>query len=264
MPSSERQRILITVLTYPHPSTKYQETVCTAGITDEGEWIRLFPLPLRSLPAEQQLRKWHWIELDTSPPNQDNRPESRRPQLENLLVQDKLDAVKDREARRRLINQLDHRSLADWEAAYEENKTSLGVLVPRRVLDIEHEAEDEDWTEKQKAALSQMSLFADAPQTLHKVPYRFRYVIEDEDGRERRLTIRDWELGMLFLKMRQQYGDAVAIDKVKAKYLDQVCAKDKDTRFFVGTMYPYNQWMVVGTFWPPRTKADLSGQGDLF
>jgi hypothetical protein len=47
-------------------------------------------------------------------------------------------------------------------------------------------------------------------------------------------------------------------------HLDQICAADKDTRFFVGTMYPYNQWMVVGTFWPPRALIQNSGQGDLF
>ena len=262
--SSNRQRILITVLTYPHPSKKYQETVCTAGITEDGQWVRLYPLPLRSLPKEQQLRKWHWVELGTLPPTKDVRPESRRPLLDDLVVGVKLDPAKDREERRRLIDLLPHRSLAGWEAAYEQDKTSLGVLVPKRVLDVEHEAEDDDWTEAERSALSQLDLFADSPKTLHKIPYRFRYVIEDEDGRVRRLTIRDWELGMLFLKMRDQHGDAQAITKVKQKYLDQICAADKDTRFFVGTMYPYNQWMVVGTFWPPRFNAKASGQGDLF
>jgi hypothetical protein len=264
VPSSERQRILITVLTYPHPSKKYQETVCTAGITETGQWVRLYPLPLRTLPREQQLRKWHWVELGTLPPTNDVRPESRRPLLDDLVVGAKLDPERDREERRRLIDLLPQRSLAGWEAAYEQDKTSLGLLVPSRVLDVEHEAEDEDWTEADKAALSQLDLFADTPKTLHKIPYRFRYVIEDEDGRVRRLTIRDWELGMLFLKMRDQHGEAEAITKVKQKYLDQICAADKDTRFFVGTMYPYNQWMVVGTFWPPHSKSQVSGQGDLF
>jgi hypothetical protein len=155
-------------------------------------------------------------------------------------------------------------SLAGWEAAYEANKTSLGVLVPKRVIDVEHEAEDADWTEAERAILSQMDLFAETPRRLEKVPFRFRYVIEDEDGRTRRLTIRDWELGMLFLKMRDEHGEAEAIMKVKHKYLNQICGPDKDTRFFIGTMYPYNQWMVVGTFWPPLPKEKYPGQGLLF
>ena len=35
----ELTRVLITVMTYPHPSQKYQECVCTAGITDAKEWV---------------------------------------------------------------------------------------------------------------------------------------------------------------------------------------------------------------------------------
>ena len=161
MDSADRRRILITVLTYPHPSRKYKETVCTAGITEDGQWVRLYPLPLRSLPREQQLRKWHWVELGTLPPTNDVRPESRRPLLDDLVIGKKLDPAKDREERRRLIDLLPHRTLAGWELAYEQDKTSLGVLVPRRVLDVEHMSEDDDWTEAQKSELSQLDLFAD-------------------------------------------------------------------------------------------------------
>jgi hypothetical protein len=262
--ASSKQRLLVTVLTYPHPSKKYTETVCTAGITEAGEWVRLYPLPLRSLPEEQQLRKWMWIELNTLPASGDVRPESRRPDIDSIRILGRLDAVKDREVRRGLIDKLPVKSLPEWEAEYDASKTSLGVLIPNRVLDIEHENEAEDWTEEEKASLSQMSLFADTPKKLEKIPVRFKYVIHDENGKDRRLTIRDWELGELYRKMRDEYGPNGAIKKVKQKYLDQMCAADKDTRFFIGTMYPYNQWMVVGVFWPPKTKDALSGQGDLF
>ncbi len=254
----------MTVLTYPHPSSKYQETVCTAGITEEGRWMRLYPLPLRSMPPERQIRKWQWIELNTLPPTNDQRPESRRPEWDSIQIVRRLDAQRDREERREWVDKLPVRSLAEWEAAYDADKTSLGVFVPKRVLGIEHEFESEDWTEKQKANLSQMNLFADTPKRLEKIPYHFRYVVEDEDGKERRLSIRDWELGELYRKMRDEYGPEGAVAKVKQKYLDQVCAADKDTRFFIGTMYPYNQWMVVGVFWPPKRKDDLVSQGSLF
>ncbi|MBS1723003.1 MAG: hypothetical protein JSS66_08635 [Armatimonadetes bacterium] len=210
------------------------------------------------------MRKWRWVELDTLPPQNDVRPESRRPQVDTITLHEQLDASHDREAGRSLVDQLPHKSLTEWEAAYDAGKTSLGVIVPRRVIAVEHEAESEDWTEKEKAALSQMSMFADTPNSLQKVPYRFRYHFEDSDGRECRMAIRDWELGMLFLKMRDAHGETEAVNKVKQKYLDQVCAADKDTRFFVGTMYPYNQWMVVGVFWPPKLKERRAGQGSLF
>jgi len=40
----EKREILILVKTYPIPSKNYLETVCTAGVTDIGEWIRLYPV----------------------------------------------------------------------------------------------------------------------------------------------------------------------------------------------------------------------------
>ena len=264
MGSSQKHKLLITVLTYPHPSKKHQETVCTAAITEDGKWVRLYPLPLRSLPPNQQLRKWDWIELNTFPPKNDQRPESFNPDLDSIKVLHKLDAVRDREVRRALVDRLPHKSLAEFEAGYDVDKTSLGVLIPKRVIAIEHEVESEDWSEEEKASLSQMTLFAGAPKHLEKIPYRFRYVIEDADGTERRLTIRDWELGMLYLKMRDEHGSEIAVEKVKQKYLDSMCSPDKDTRFFIGTMWPYNQWMVVGVFWPPKPKRNSAEQEPLF
>jgi hypothetical protein len=40
-----KTKVLITVMTYPHPSESHQELVCTAGITEAGEWVP--PLPHR-------------------------------------------------------------------------------------------------------------------------------------------------------------------------------------------------------------------------
>lgn len=46
----ELTKVLITVLTYPHPSQQHQETICTAGITETGDWIRLYPIDYRYQP----------------------------------------------------------------------------------------------------------------------------------------------------------------------------------------------------------------------
>jgi hypothetical protein len=45
----ERKRVYIVVKTYPTISTKYAELVCTAGILEDGSWIRLYPLRFRTL-----------------------------------------------------------------------------------------------------------------------------------------------------------------------------------------------------------------------
>ena len=51
----EKQRVLITVKTYPTLSRKYGETVCTAGVREDGTWVRIYPVPFRRLNAEQVL-----------------------------------------------------------------------------------------------------------------------------------------------------------------------------------------------------------------
>ena len=49
MSSTGRERLLVTVKTYPTLSTKYGETVCTAGVREDGSWVRLYPVPFRSV-----------------------------------------------------------------------------------------------------------------------------------------------------------------------------------------------------------------------
>jgi hypothetical protein len=80
----EPTRALILVKTYPHPSTKYQEVVCTAGVTDQNEWVRLYPIDYRALPPQQWFEKHQWIEVKLAPSGaaNDKRKESRRPGCE--------------------------------------------------------------------------------------------------------------------------------------------------------------------------------------
>lgn len=64
----------------------------------------------------------------------------------------------------------------------------------------------------------------------------------------------DWELGTLFLKQAERLdSDERAAESVREKFLGELCREDKDTRFFMGTRFPYNVWLVLGVFWPPKT-----------
>ena len=63
----EKQRVLITVKTYPTLSRKYGETVCTAGVREDGTWVRIYPVPFRRLNEEQQYKKYDWLEFEPPP-----------------------------------------------------------------------------------------------------------------------------------------------------------------------------------------------------
>ena len=74
-----KTKVLITVKTYPAISGKYEELVCTAGFTEEGNWIRIYPIQFRKKSFDEQYKKYDWIEIDLVKNKSDFRPESFRP-----------------------------------------------------------------------------------------------------------------------------------------------------------------------------------------
>ncbi|MBG0768174.1 MAG: hypothetical protein H0S77_11300 [Spirochaetaceae bacterium] len=71
-----KKKLFITVLTYPNPSHKYIETVCTAGLTESGDWIRVYPIKLRMLDTRIQKYGWYILDIEPRDRNKDNRKES--------------------------------------------------------------------------------------------------------------------------------------------------------------------------------------------
>lgn len=264
MPELERVQVLTVVMTYPHPSSSYQELVCTAGITKAGEWVRLYPIDYRYRPREQQFRKYQWIELDLEPKGagNDDRKESRRPNLDSIQILgaplSTADAWKERRA---IIDALPHSTRKQLEVAYATDKTSLGIVRPTRILDLEIREADAEWKPEWKKLFSQLTLFGPQQKPLRKIPYSFHYIFECEDSEKPHVAMcEDWELGVLFLNESERLGsDKLAAESVKTKFFGELCRSDKDTRFFMGTFFPYNTWLVLGVFWPPKVS-----QGTLF
>lgn len=81
----EKKKVLIVVRTYPTPAHKGVEVSCTAGITDSGEWIRLFPIPYRFLDLDQRFAKYQWIEVSAVKAS-DPRPESYKVIADSIKI----------------------------------------------------------------------------------------------------------------------------------------------------------------------------------
>ena len=255
-PGFELARVLITVLTYPQPSVKDLETVCTAGITEAGKWVRLYPVNYRSLPREKRYRKWQWIEVALGPwgYSNDQRVESREPDVSSIrLLGEPISPKGNWRERRALIDGMSHHTVRELDALYDTSRVSLGIVRPTAVLDLEVASGERDWDPKHQALRAQGRLF-DERKPLQRIPFTFHYVFECKDSQERyRLMNVDWELGVLFLKERERLSTEVnAIRSVREKFLGEICASDRDTRFFLGTRHPFKQWLVIGAFWPPR------------
>lgn len=59
----EKKKILVTVKAYPEKSKTHGNTVCTIGLTEEGEWIRLYPIPYETY-IFKEINKYDWIEVE--------------------------------------------------------------------------------------------------------------------------------------------------------------------------------------------------------
>ncbi len=263
MAQTEKTKVLVTVMTYPHPSRGYQELVCTAGITEAGEWVRLYPIDYRYRHRGQQFKKYQWIELELElvGAGNDDRKESRRPVLDTIrVIGEPLSTKDDWRARREIIDRLPAESVNSLRAKHQSDKTSLGLVRPTRILDLEIREANPEWKADWKNLFAQMNLFGPQQKPLKKIPFSFHYIFECEDSDKPHTAMcEDWELGVLFLKEIDRLGsEQAAAESVKKKFFEQMCAPQLDTQFFMGTFFPYNVWLVLGVFYPPKThQAEL-------
>ena len=256
-----RTKVLITIMTYPHPSRDHQELVCTAGITEHHEWVRLYPIDYRYRPRQQQFRKYQWIEIDLLPygAGNDRRKESRKPILDTMRsLGEPLSTKNGWQERRQIIDQMPIHTVKQLQSLYETDRVSLGIVRPAKVLDVEITPADPEWKPEWQMLFSQLRLFGPQQKPLRKIPFKFSYVFECEDNdKPHRAMIEDWELGVLWLNEVARLGnESKAAESVRHKFLNELCAPKRDTRFFMGTVFPYNTWVVLGVFWPTLPKMD--------
>lgn len=250
------EKILVTVKTYPHPSETYQELVCTAGVRADGSFVRLYPVDFRYRPLDQWYKKYQWIEVDITKNPNDPRPESYRPNLDTIqVIGEPLSSKDNWKERKRYVLARPLRTMCGLREAFTKDKTSLGIIKPYKISSLEVEEVDREWDSKHQNALAQYSLFDQEKKPLTKIPYRFAYRFQcDRECPGHNMSITDWELGSLYLKEAARLGtETMAIESVRSKFFDELCASDRDTHFFVGNTYTvYNSWIVLGVFWPKQ------------
>lgn len=127
-------------------------------------------------------------------------------------------------------------------------------------MDFTVEQVERTWDKDKLERLTQLNLFETNSvgkfEVVQKLPYKFKFVFEDNRGKVSKLMIEDWEIGQLFWNyLTRHAGDEQkAIADVRRKYFDDF-AKTKDLHFFLGTTqlhhYPsLNPFIIIGTFHP--------------
>jgi hypothetical protein len=256
-------KVLITVKTYPTFSGKYEELVCTAGFTENAEWIRLYPIQFRKLDYSGKYKKWEWIELDVIKNSDDPRKESFRPtNIDQIEVVGKVSSENGKwTARKQFAFKRIFKSMEELvrEAKDPKTCTSLATFKPKRVIDFIWEEEDErEWNSEKLQILNQTNLFErnDSEfKVVKKLPYKFIYRFESESGAEHQLMIEDWEVGALFWRgMNKFNNEQKACEYVKEKFFHEFLRKN-DLYFFLGTTKAWHfvspqPFIIIGTFHP--------------
>ena len=264
------RKVFITVKTYPTLSKKYDELVCTAGILDDGSWVRIYPLPFRKLDYDNRYKKYQWLEAQLIKNESDPRPESYKVQdiSKVKLIGDVVGTQNSWQERKRIIFAKNpvYKNLTELIEKANNNELSLAIFKPNKIIDFIIEEVDREWSKEKLDYLEnkakQLSLFQTEEEVkkefsiVDKLPYKFSYRFNDINGKESKLMIEDWEIGMLYWNcLKNANGDEKkAVEMVKNKYLNQFSSKD--IYLFLGTTKQYHGWasnpfVIVGVFYPP-------------
>lgn len=263
----ETRKILIATKTYPSISTKYQETVCTAGILLSEEenplqWIRIYPIRYRYLDFDKRYPRWAIVSAKIKKNDQDYRPESFKIDDNYLEIIRKIDTTNNWQERKSLVLSLQFRSIADIQA----QGKSLGIIKPKSIERFFSKKTSREWNQKQQAVLNQLDLF-EPNIDLEKIPYQFVYQFTDEDNVPHKYSISDWEIMELYRKCRDRSqllgleAEQYALEKVRQKLEDDFL-ESKDLYFIVGNLKNHaKSFMIIGLFYPPLVKFN---QMELF
>lgn len=250
-----KEQLLVLAKAAPEISKKYEHLICVAGITDKGEWRRVYPIPWRIFwkTSNKNFKKKFWIEyeLESDEPS-DYRPESRKIKFETIrplreasfseietLLKSKLSRIEDIEGKGPKVQ-------------------SLGVVKPE-MLDFTSISNKHYGKLVEKK--SQLTLSGTSAVKLDIPEQKYQYIFKDDVlGRTHKCLCEDWELGALhrncleYVKAGKYKDKAEMFEKIKKKFLLDM--KEKGHIYFiVGSHYRFPTYMIIGVIYPK--KADL-------
>ena len=256
---NDKQNILVLVKTYPEISKKYTETVCTAGIHKATKkLVRLYPIRYRYLTGESQFKKYQWIKAKIVKANSDSRPESYNLVENTIEIGNIIGTGDDWVERKKWV--INHNTLfdsvEDLLISQKKNKTSLGIVKPKEILDFTIEPKSlEEINEaeiKKNSVLSQMGLF-EQPKDIELLPFRLvlKFKCNNRNCNGHNMSILDWEFGQLYRKVKGSFDwEQKITDKVMS-----ICSARTEPYLILGNIARWqNIFCILGIFYPPKRR----------
>jgi len=194
------------VKAYPNPEDEYGEACCTAGVDDDDNWIRIWPIPFRDLRPDQKFKKWQWITATVRKSN-DPRPESHELQPDTIVLGDVVDTKRAWTKRLAVLAPHYVKSVEELQEMQKNGAQTMGTIRPREVLAfVIEERDDPNWKAVQAAQLNQQGLFTAPKLALERIPYKFSYRFTCDDDKCKtihKLQILDWEVAEAYRSWRE-------------------------------------------------------------
>ncbi len=256
----ENKTILITVKAPPNPSEKHQETNCCAGIDlTTGNWIRLYPIPFRLLEDDKKFPKYSIITVKCGKPHRDKRVESYKVDQDSIKVEKIIGTADQWKERKEIVLPTLSPSFCAILAEISSGK-SLGVFKPTDI-ELTFKKSIVQNEKKHQAAYNQLRFFDKKLKPIEQIPFTFYYKFRCHkcpDCPSHKLKIHDWELNESYRRWRRKYKGEELLEKIKQKWLNDICGSKKDVYFYVGNIWRHpKQFMVLGVFYPPKSAPIL-------
>jgi hypothetical protein len=265
------EKVMIWGKTYPELSTKYRETVCTGGVLENGNFIRLYPIPYRYLSEDTGFSKYQWIKAKIRKSDDDNRPESFKINPDTIELLDKVPSDKfGWFGRLQLISKNVNYHFDDVDKLKEANRkdgTSIGFIKPKEIISIylderpqdEYKAFQKKFEENEEKS-KQIELFGLDIGEVKKLQFiSKRFMVEWKcnalDCTTHKMSILDWEAYELLRKI----GETEALNRLQ----DILLSEDHNISFFLSNFKLHPTAFAISGLWYPKN-TNLAPNLSLF
>jgi hypothetical protein len=257
------ERVLIWGKTYPELSKRYAETVCTAGVRENGTPIRLYPVPLRYLGSDSQYRLYDWVDVPICKSHLDSRPESFKVDAAKIRCTGHIDPDSNGWSNRANYIFRDptwqYESMREVRQAQATTKHSLGILTPGTIegIDVKEKPANakQDYETQLAAIQRQGNFFLEEYKELGYRPFdvKLRWTCatpcEVCAKNPHDMLVLDW--GLMELARKNNWSR----DLARARLEELALSGKHDFKLFVGNMKNHPKSFVIIGLWYPKKVA---------
>lgn len=237
-----KESLLLLCMAYPEISKKYGASVCMAGITQHGDFRRIYPVPFDKF-IRFQFHKRETITYDINEKG-DYRKESYKIRPESLQHGE----LTDYEEIRQLCNE-NVTTIEELKNRWKDDRTSIGIIKPD-LVDIKI-IKRKNNIKINNLKKQQMLDGKQIPLDMLKYTVYYKYNCGDGCKTIHKTMCLDTEVGQLYRNIKHKYNDLEIISKMKYRLFDWM--KKRDLYFMMGnhSLHP-TSWMIISLLYPKK------------